>query len=64
MAKRHIWPAIGNQNVARVGRQGFLEKNTTCSEPNLRSMGETEGEDFFIKTGGQAECNGAKTLPT
>src|SRR6187397_1260560 len=26
VAKHHIWPAIGNQHVAWVGRQGFLEK--------------------------------------
>lgn len=47
MARRHIWPAIGNPNAAWVGRQGFLEKNTTWRAPILRSMAQTEGGDFF-----------------
>jgi len=46
-AKRHIWPAIGNPNEAWAGRQGFLEKNTTWSERNLRSMAKRKVEIFY-----------------
>ena len=62
MAERHIWPAIGNPNAAEQGRQGFLAKNTTWSEPNLRSKGETEGGDFFIKTRRASEVKRSEDL--